>query len=70
MHVLPVRPVSELLEFRGEGPVSKPHWRPRYLSIGSGRNGDERKPSKELEAEAARQAEGVKPGEPVPERRR
>lgn len=58
---LVLRPVSELLEFKGEGSAKRPHWRPRYLSLGSGRaTGDERKPPKSLADEAARQAEESK----------
>lgn len=67
---LVLRPVSELLEFKGEGSVNRPNWRPRYLSLGAGgKDGDERKPPKSLEAEAARQAEESK-GTPSPTERR
>ena len=30
---LVLRPVSELLEFKGEGSLAKPAWRPHYLSL-------------------------------------
>lgn len=67
---LVLRPVSELLEFKGEGSVSRPHWRPRYLTLGIGskNNGDERKPSEALEAEAAKRAKEARQ-DAVPERR-
>lgn len=51
---LVLRPVSELLEFRGEGPVGKPHWRSNYFSLGKGKNGDDRQPPTEAELEAAK----------------
>ena len=67
---LVLRPVSELLEFRGEGSIGKPHWRPRYLSIGSGSGkGDDRKAARVMEAEAERRAEEPKAEEPVERRR-
>ena len=52
---LVLRPVSELLEFRGEGPVGKPHWRSNYFSVGKDRSADdERKPPTAAELEAAK----------------
>jgi hypothetical protein len=41
---LVLRPVSELLEFKGEGSIAKPHWRPHYLSVGQEKGSNERKP--------------------------
>ncbi len=52
---LVLRPVSELLEFRGEGPMGKPRWRSNYFSLGKGKKGEERKPPTEAELDAARQ---------------
>jgi hypothetical protein len=64
---LVLRPVSELLEFRGEGPMGKPRWRSNYFSLGKGKNGEERKPPTEAELDAARQeAAKINKDEPTP----
>ena len=34
-------PVSELFEYRGEGSIGKPEWRPRFFSLGNGKKGNE-----------------------------
>ncbi len=61
---LVLRPVSELLEYKGEGSVGKPNWRPRYLSVGQERSSDERKPPTAAEIEAAKRGEEPKVEEP------
>ena len=65
-------PVSELLEYKGEGTVGNPNWRPHYFSVSEGKRRDERKAptSAELGA-AAKAAQGSgPPGEPVREKPR
>ena len=66
---LVLRPVSELLEFRGEGPIGKPHWRSNYFSLGKGRNSNDRQPPTEAELEAARKESSDPPPEAPPKPR-
>jgi hypothetical protein len=64
-------PVSELLEYRGEGTVAKPDWRSRYFSLGEGKKRDERKPPTAAElGDAARAAQSETPAEPAREKPR
>ncbi|MDB6120587.1 MAG: AsmA-like C-terminal region [Verrucomicrobiaceae bacterium] len=65
-------PVSELLEYKGEGTVKVPNWRPHYFSVGEGRRPDERIAPSAAELGAANKAiqrQGAQ-SEPVREKRR
>ena len=50
---LVLRPVSELLEYKGVGSLSKPSWHPHLLGLAKDRNADERKPPTKQELESA-----------------
>ncbi len=66
-------PVSELLEYKGEGTVGRPNWHSHYFSAGEGRRPDERiAPSAaELDAANKKAGQGVPPRSGlVPEKRR
>ncbi len=65
-------PVSELLEYKGDGTVENPAWRPTVFSLGEGRKRDERKPpsAAELDAAARAAAGSTSPAQdPVPKPR-
>ena len=65
-------PVSELLEYKGEGTVAKTGWRPHFFSVGEGRKRDERKPPSAAELGAAARAAQMAPphAQPAPEKPR
>ncbi len=65
-------PVSELLEYKGEGTVAKTTWRSHFFSVGEGRKRDERKPPTAAElGAAARAAQMTAPqAEPAPDKPR
>ena len=52
---LVLRPVSELLEFKGEGSLAKPAWRPHYLSLAP------EKPSKSNKGDGSGTSDSEKP---------
>ena len=52
---LVLRPVSELLTYKGTGPPGKPEWRPHLLGLSKDRDGTERRPPTQAELEAAQQ---------------
>ncbi|MDB6140192.1 MAG: AsmA-like C-terminal region, partial [Verrucomicrobiaceae bacterium] len=64
-------PVSELLEYKSEGTVGSPNWRPHYFSVSEARRRDERKPPTAAElGAAAKAAQGAPPKDAAREKPR
>lgn len=60
---LVLRPVSQLLEFKGEGTVGNPQWKPHLFGLTNTREG--RRPPTKEELDAAMKANGTEP-QPAP----
>jgi hypothetical protein len=63
-----LRPVSELLEFKGEGPIETPVWKPHLFGLGDGSNAGDRKPPTKRELDDAQRAAAMG-GDNAPDKR-